>query len=53
MTIVPLKMYFTPKAMVKIEIALAKGKRLYDKKQKIRDEDIKREIDRDLKRYYK
>jgi len=50
-TIVPLRMYLTPKGLVKVEIAIVKGKRLYDKKQKIKDDDIKREMDREMKPY--
>lgn len=50
-TIVPLRMYFTPKGKVKLEIALAKGKRLYDKKQKIKEKDMQRDMDREMKRY--
>jgi SsrA-binding protein len=50
-TIVPLRMYFTPKGKVKLEIALARGKRLYDKKQKIKEKDMQRDMDREMKRY--
>lgn len=50
-TIVPLMMSFNPKGKVKIEIALAKGKRAYDKKQQIIAKDVKREMDRELKKY--
>lgn len=50
-SIVPLRMYFNKKGKIKIEIAMAKGKREYEKKQKIKDRDIKREVDRELKRY--
>jgi SsrA-binding protein len=50
-TIIPLRMYFNPKGHVKVEIALAKGKRLYDKKQKIKEKDIQRDMDREMKRY--
>jgi len=50
-TIVPLRMYLTPKGLVKIEIALARGKRLYDKKQKIKEKDLQRDMDREMKRY--
>ena len=49
--VVPLRMYFNPKGKVKIEIAIAKGKREYEKKQKIKDRDIKREVERELKNY--
>ena len=50
-TIIPLRLYFTPKGLVKAEIALAKGKRIYDKKQVIKEKDIRREMDREMKRY--
>jgi SsrA-binding protein len=50
-TIIPLRMYLTPKGLIKVEIALAKGKRLYDKKQKIKEKDIQRDMDREMKRY--
>lgn len=51
-SIVPLRMYFNDRGFIKIEIALAKGKREYEKKQKIKEREIKREVDRELK-YYK
>lgn len=47
-TLVPLKLYFKD-SLVKIEIALCKGKHTYDKKQAIADRDTKRSIDRDIK----
>jgi len=50
-TIVPLRMFFTDKGRVKIEIALAKGKRVHDKKSRIIEEDIKRDMARELKNY--
>lgn len=36
---------------IKCEVALAKGKRTFDKKQAIRERDISREMDREIKRY--
>jgi len=36
LTLIPLKVYFNPKGFVKIEIALGKGKKLYDKRDDIR-----------------
>jgi SsrA-binding protein len=45
LTIIPLKVYFKD-GMVKVEIALAKGKKLYDKREVIK----KRDSDRELKR---
>jgi SsrA-binding protein len=48
LTLVPLKMYFS-RGKVKIEIAVAKGKKLYDKRHDLAEKDAKREIDRSLK----
>ena len=47
-TLVPLKLYFKG-SLVKMEIALCKGKHTYDKKQAIADRDIKRGVDREIK----
>jgi len=44
-TIIPTKIYFK-KALVKIEIALAKGKKLYDKKEALKQKSIQKDIDR-------
>lgn len=46
--IVPLKVYFKD-SLVKVEIGLAKGKKLYDKRDDIAKKDMKREAERDLK----
>lgn len=51
LTIVPLKVYTTRKGLIKLQIALAKGKRKYDKKRKLQEIEKKREIERTLKRY--
>ena len=47
-TLVPLKMYFKD-SLIKMEIALCKGKHTYDKKQTIAQRDVKRSVDRDIK----
>ena len=47
-TLVPLKMYFKD-ALIKMEIALCKGKHTYDKKQSIAERDVKRSVDREIK----
>ena len=47
-TLVPLKIYFKG-ALVKMEIALCRGKHTYDKKQSIASRDIKRATDREIK----
>jgi SsrA-binding protein len=47
-TLVPLKLYFKD-ALVKMEIALCKGKHTYDKKQSIAERDVKRDTERAIK----
>lgn len=51
-TLVPLKLYFKD-ALIKIEIALCKGKHTYDKKRTIAERDVKRATDRAVKELYK
>lgn len=48
LTLVPLKVYFS-KGRAKLELALAQGKKLYDKRQDMASKDAKREIDRAVK----
>ena len=50
LTLVPLKLYFK-QGRVKVEIALAKGKKLYDKREDIKKRDDKRAIQRAMKQY--
>ena len=47
-TLVPLRVYFKG-SLVKVEIGLAKGKKLYDKRQDIAKKDQRREAERDFK----
>ncbi len=47
-TLVPLKMYFKD-SLVKMEIALCRGKHTFDKKQSIAARDVKRSVDREIK----
>lgn len=49
-TIVPVKMYFKGR-FVKVEIALAKGKKNYEKKQVIKERDVQRTAEREIGRY--
>ena len=49
-TLVPLKVYFKD-ALVKVEIALCKGKHTYDKKQALKERDQKRAMDRAAKEF--
>jgi len=46
LTIVPLRLFITDKGFAKLRIALAKGKKLYDKRETIKDRDNKRDLDR-------
>jgi SsrA-binding protein len=47
-TIVPLKVFFTDKNLVKVEIGLGRGKKLHDKRDTIKNRDVDREIKRHL-----
>ncbi len=53
LTLIPLRVYFNERGLAKIEIALAKGKRLYDKRKKIKEEITDRETQRELKKFRK
>ena len=44
LTIVPLRIYFNERSLAKVEIALARGKKLHDKRQSAKDREAKREI---------
>ncbi len=48
-TIVPLKVFFNEKNLVKVEIGLGRGKKLHDKRESIKNRDIEKEIKRHLK----
>jgi SsrA-binding protein len=47
-TLIPLKLYFKD-SFVKVEIGLAKGKRLYEKREAIKEREAKREIEKTMK----
>ena len=49
-SLVPLKMYFNNRGFAKVELALAKGKRLYDKRRGIKERQLKRELKRAVSR---
>lgn len=50
-TLVPLQIYFNKKGLAKIELALAKGKRQYDKRRAIAERQQRREIDKNMKKF--
>jgi len=49
-TIIPTKLFLNEKGLVKIVIAVAKGKKAYDKRQSLREKDDKRDMDRMFKK---
>jgi SsrA-binding protein len=49
MTIIPVTLFINEKGLAKLEIALAKGKHYYDKRENLKEKDHKREMDRHLK----
>ena len=49
LAIVPLKLYFKDNGLVKVEVALARGKKLYDKRESMKERDSKRDIERAMK----
>jgi len=51
LTIIPLKLFVTDKGWAKLQIGLAKGKKLYDKRQVLKDRDNKKSLDRLKKNY--
>lgn len=51
LTIVPLNLFINDNGLAKIKIALAKGKKLYDKRESIKDRDNKRDLDRIKKKF--
>jgi SsrA-binding protein len=48
-TLVPLRIYLNEKGLIKIEIGLAKGKKLHDKRETLKQKDVEREMKRYLK----
>jgi SsrA-binding protein len=50
-TLVPLRIYFNQKGVAKVELALARGKRKYDKRQAIAEREQKKDIDKRMKRF--
>jgi SsrA-binding protein len=49
LTLVPLKLYFNSRGVAKVELALAKGKKTYDKRRDIAQRDANRDLRRELK----
>lgn len=49
LTVVPLRLFINDRGLAKMEIALARGKKLYDKRESIKDKDVRRDADRAVK----
>lgn len=48
-TVIPLKMYFSDRGFIKVELGIAKHKKKVDKKKDIKERDIRREVEREVK----
>ena len=46
LSIIPYKVYFSDRGIIKLQIALAQGKKVYDKRQSIKERENKRDLDR-------
>ncbi len=50
LTIVPLKIFISTRGFAKMDIALAQGKKSFDKRESLKERDVKREMDKAMKR---
>ncbi len=48
LTLVPLRLYISERGLAKVELGLARGKQLHDKRRAIAERDARREVDREL-----
>jgi SsrA-binding protein len=51
MAIIPYKLYISDRGFAKLQIALAQGKKSFDKRESIKERDVKRDIDKVMKAY--
>ena len=49
LTLIPLRVFFNEKNLVKVEIGLARGKKVHDKRESIKERDVEREMKRMIK----
>ena len=49
MTMVPLRLYFNDRGLVKLQIAMAQGKKLHDKRDALKQADVKRDLQRAMR----
>ena len=50
LTLIPLKIYFSERGFVKIDLALCKGKKLYDRRRDIKERELKRQLGRTIRK---
>lgn len=50
-TVIPLKVYLNERGLIKVELGICKHKKMAEKKQALKERDIKRETSRELKKY--
>lgn len=50
LTLVPLKLYFDQRGLAKLELGLCRGLKLHDKREKMKKNDVQREINREMRR---
>ena len=50
-TLIPLKLYFNQRNKLKVLLGVCKGKKVYDKRETIKERDINREVKKNLKKY--
>ncbi len=48
-SLVPTRIYLTDRGLIKVEVSIAQGKKLYDKRDDIKDREVKREISRAIR----
>ena len=46
LTIIPLKLFTNEKGLAKLDIGLCRGKKTYDKRESLKEQDVKRDLDR-------
>ena len=51
LTIIPVRLFINEKGLAKVEIALARGKHYYDKRETLKNKDSKRDVEKQLKDY--
>ncbi len=51
-TVVPITIYLNEKGLIKVELAVGKGKKLYDKRKEIKEKELRRRIEREAKYGY-